>query len=162
MTAAGETLRLGPRERVTVRVHSPELLEVEAAYEPTDSPPPKHFHPAQDEHFEVVEGTLTARVGDSERELHSGDTLDVPRRTVHQMWNAGPEPLRMIWQTTPALRTLEWFRAIDELGRTGSRPNLVALAPLLREYRDVFRPAGPGPVLQAAFAVLAPIGRLRR
>jgi hypothetical protein len=32
---------------------------------------------------------------------------------------------------------------------------------LLTEYRDVFRLAGPDPVLRTVFAILAPLGRLR-
>ena len=56
---------------------------------PGGSPPPKHFHPAQDERFEVLEGALTARVDGEERELESGDVLEIPRGAVHQMWNAG-------------------------------------------------------------------------
>jgi quercetin dioxygenase-like cupin family protein len=158
-----ETLRLGSRETVGLQVDSPELLEVEGRYEPGGSPPPKHFHPAQDEHFEVLAGTMCARVGDEERRLGPGDQLDIPRGVPHQMWNCGDEPARVKWETRPALRTLEWFRTLDDLGKkAGGRPDVVRLAPYLREYRDVFRVAGPNVLMQALFAVLAPIGRLRR
>jgi mannose-6-phosphate isomerase-like protein (cupin superfamily) len=162
VSAADETLRLGPRESVTVVVDSADLLEVEATYGPGGGPPPKHWHPAQDEHFEILVGAMCARVGDEERRLNAGDELDIPRRTVHQMWNCGDEPARVRWQTRPGLRTLEWFRAIDGLGREAKgRPGPLTLAPYVREYRDVFRLAGPDPLLQALFAVLAPIGRVR-
>jgi mannose-6-phosphate isomerase-like protein (cupin superfamily) len=163
VSAAGETLRLGPRESVSVVMDSAELLDVEATYEPGGSPPPKHFHPAQDEHFEVLVGTMCARVGDEERRLGPGDELDIPRGVAHQMFNCGDEVARVRWETRPALRTLEWFRTLDDLGRKGSgRPGVLALAPHLREYRDVFRVAGPAPLLQAALAVLAQVGRLPR
>jgi quercetin dioxygenase-like cupin family protein len=164
VTAAGETLRLGPREAVTVRVDSPEVLEVEATYGPASGAPPKHFHPAQDEHFEVLAGTLTARLGDEERKLAVGATLDIPRGVVHQMWNEGPGQARVAWRTTPAGRTLEWFRAIDELqgGNPTGKPSLLAFAPLLNEYRDVFRVPGPDPVLRPLFEVIAGVSRLRR
>jgi mannose-6-phosphate isomerase-like protein (cupin superfamily) len=162
VSAAGETLRLGPRESVAVIVNSADLLEVEATYGPGGAPPPKHWHPVQDEHFEILEGTMCVRVGDEEQRLSAGDELAIPNRAVHQMWNCGEGPARVRWQTRPGLRTLEWFRAIDGLGREAEgRPGPLALAPLVREYRDVFRLAGCDPLLQALFAVLAPIGRVR-
>ena len=51
-----DSLKLTPHESVTVVGDSPEALEVEVTWGPEGSPPPKHFHPAQDEHFEVLEG----------------------------------------------------------------------------------------------------------
>ena len=91
-----DTLKLTPTESVTIRSSTPEALEVEAEYGPDGSPPPKHWHPAQDERFRVLEGTLRARVDGIER-----------------------------------------------------------------EYRDVFRLAGPDTLLRGAFAVLAIAGRAR-
>jgi mannose-6-phosphate isomerase-like protein (cupin superfamily) len=113
-----ETLKLTPSESVTIRRSSSELLEVEGRWSPSEKPPPAHYHPSQDEHFEVLEGTLTARIGGEVRELRKGDTLDVPRGTRHQMWNSGTEPTRAVWQTLPALRTERWFRSIDSVLRS--------------------------------------------
>jgi quercetin dioxygenase-like cupin family protein len=161
------TFKLTPRESVTVRASTPEALEVEAAYGPGGSPPPGHFHPEQDEHFEVLEGELTARVEGDERRLRTGDTLDIPRRAVHQMWNAGAQPARVLWRTSPAGRTLEWFATLDRLQREGradakGRPSPLAMAVYLTEYKDVFRlAAGPAPLMSAALTALAPLGRLR-
>jgi quercetin dioxygenase-like cupin family protein len=162
-----ETLKITPNESVTVRESTPEVLAVEATYGPHGSPPPKHFHPEQAEHFEVVEGELTARVEGEEQTLRSGDTLDVPRQAVHQMWNPGGTPTRVIWETRPPGRTEQWFRAIDALHRSGrvgknGMPGPLAFATLLTEYRDVFRlAAGPDPLVRAALTPLAAIGRLR-
>jgi quercetin dioxygenase-like cupin family protein len=158
-----ETLRLGPRETLEVCVDSAELLEVQATYQPGGKPPPKHWHPAQDERFEILEGTMCARVGDAEHRLSAGDTLDIPSRVAHQMWNCGDAPARVKWETRPGLRTAEWFRTLDGLVREADgRPGTLALLPHIREYRDVFRLAGPDPVLQTAFAALSPLARLRR
>lgn len=162
-----DTLSLTPSESLTVVVDSLEALEVEATYGPHGSPPPAHLHPSQSEQFEVLAGSLNTRVDGHKRTLEAGDTLDIPPGTAHQMWNAGGESARVRWRTTPAGRTLEWFRALDALQREGrvgrnGTPGPLALAVLLTEYRDVFRPVGPPePLLRAVFAVLAPIGRLR-
>ena len=160
------TLKLTPSESVTVRTATPEALEVEAEYGPHGSAPPKHLHPDQAEHFEVLAGALTTRVDGRERVLRAGEEIDIPARAVHQMWNAGDEPARVLWRTSPAGRTLAWFEELDALqreGRVGKNgiPGPLAMSVLLNEYRDVFRLAGPDPVLHAAFALLAPLGRLR-
>jgi len=161
------TLRITPTESVTVRESGPELLEVEATYGAASKPPPKHLHPGQDEHFEVVAGRLRVRAGDEDRTVETGDTIDIPRGTVHRMWNPGPDEARVLWQTRPAGRTEEWFAAIDRLHREGrvgrnGMPGALAFAALLTEYRDVFRLAGgPEPLVRGALAALAPLGRMR-
>src|SRR5215470_5495475 len=45
----------------TSRDTNGELLEMEAIYRPTSSPPPAHFHPKQEETFTVVSGSLGFR-----------------------------------------------------------------------------------------------------
>jgi uncharacterized RmlC-like cupin family protein len=109
-----------------------------------NEPPPKHLHPSQDEHFEVLEGSVRAKIAGEEREYGSGDTIDIPRKVAHQLWNPSSVPARVRWQVRPALRTREWFEALDQLQREGRTtkdggPKPVAMVPLLFKYRDVFR-----------------------
>jgi quercetin dioxygenase-like cupin family protein len=136
-----ETLSITPHETVTILTETPELLAVEVRYTEGGRKPPPHLHPAQDEHFEILEGTLHAKVGGTDRVLGAGDTLDVPRGTVHTMW-AQDGPVRARWEVRPAGRTAEWFRTIDR-----EQPGLRGFAKLLREYDDVFRLAGPARAL---------------
>lgn len=161
-----ETLKLTPTESVRIRERSAELLEVEAHYAPKGKPPPKHWHPAQGERFEVLEGHVRVRTPGHDRLLEAGEEVEIPRKTVHQIWNPSDHPARVIWQTRPAGRTEDWFRAIDRLnrgqGREVRRPSPLAFAVLLEEYDDVFRlAAGPSFLTRGASALLAPIGRLR-
>jgi quercetin dioxygenase-like cupin family protein len=88
----------------------PELLQMEASYGGTGQFPPAHFHPSQDERFEILEGTVRAIVDGEERRYEAGDTFDVPAGTVHQM-TADP-PARLRWEVRPALRTAEFFETI--------------------------------------------------
>src|SRR5215210_4366121 len=99
MVTTHESLELTPHESVRFLSNSPEVLEVEGTWAPGGSPPPKHFHPGQSEHFEVLEGTLRARVDGREHELGAGDTLEVPAGALHQMWNEGEGPARATWRT---------------------------------------------------------------
>ena len=160
------TFNLTPHESVIVREHGPELLEVEGEWGPGGRPPPKHFHPGQDERFEVLDGTLWARVDGAEHRLSPGDVLDVPRGAVHQMWNAADVPARAVWRTSPAGRTYEWFGALDGLlrservGRNGM-PSPLAFGAYLEEYGDVIRLAGPQPLVRGAVRALGAIGRRR-
>jgi mannose-6-phosphate isomerase-like protein (cupin superfamily) len=162
-----DTLQITPTESVTVIRSGEDALEVEAVYKAEGEPPPKHLHPAQDEKFEVLEGGISVRVDGEERELGEGDTIEIPRGSVHQMWNPGLADTRVSWRTEPAGRTEQWFRAIDRLYREGrvgrnGEPGALAFAALLTEYDDVFRLAvGPKPIVQGALGILAPFGRAR-
>jgi mannose-6-phosphate isomerase-like protein (cupin superfamily) len=84
-------------------------VEVEQTYRAHSPKPPVHLHPHQDEHFTVVRGQLHAIVADVERDLHAGEELEVPRGTPHQMWGAADEPTVVVWRTTPALRTDQFY-----------------------------------------------------
>jgi quercetin dioxygenase-like cupin family protein len=112
-----------PAARMTLRVvrsaadTGGELLELEATYEPGSVEPLEHFHPNQDEHFEILAGTMEARVDGGTRTLTAGDELNIPARTVHAMWNGGTEAARVLWQTRPALRTEEFLGLIAQLAR---------------------------------------------
>ena len=84
-----------------------DVLELEASYSGEGGLPPKHFHPRQDEHFEVLEGAVRVVVEGEQRRYVAGEGFDIPARTVHQM--AGDGPARVRWQVCPALRTAEFF-----------------------------------------------------
>jgi mannose-6-phosphate isomerase-like protein (cupin superfamily) len=143
-----------------------ELLEMEATYEPSSIEPVEHFHPRQDEHFEILEGTLQAQIDHERRELRPGDTLDVLAGTPHAMWNAGEARARTRWQTRPALRTEQFFETVFRLAREGKTndkgmPNPLQLGVITRTYRDEFRTTKPPQALQAlVLPVISAIGRL--
>jgi quercetin dioxygenase-like cupin family protein len=162
-----DTLKLSPDNSVIVRRSEPAVLEVEGIWAPGGSPPPKHFHPDQDEKFRVLIGTLHVRVDGEERVLRQGEVIEIPRRAVHQMWNPGEREARASWETRPAGRTEEWFRAIDSLHRDGrvgenEMPKPLDLGALLSEYQDVFRLAvAPQLLVRPVVAGLGAIGRAR-
>jgi len=84
---------------------------------------------------------------------------------VHQIWNAADVPARGTWRTSPAGRTWRWFADIHALressrvGRNGM-PGPLAFGAYLTQYRDVFRLAGPQPVLVPLLEGLGALGRL--
>ena len=110
MAHAGQEIegRNGVRLRL-VKIDA-EVLEMEATYPGDGSLPPEHFHPRQDERFEVLEGTLRAIISGSEHHYEPGETFDVPAGTPHQM--AAETPARFRWEVRPALRTAEFFERL--------------------------------------------------
>ena len=142
------------------------LLEVESVYtKPTPSRPPVHYHPGQEERFEVLAGELRVLIRGEEMALREGETLLIRPGTTHSMW-AEAEGVRVNWQTRPALGTEAFFETISGLARhakTGSKgtPNLLQAAVIAQAYADEFRLARPPWAVQRVlFAVLAPLGRL--
>jgi quercetin dioxygenase-like cupin family protein len=84
-----------------------DVLEMEGSYSGEGQLPPEHFHPRQDERFEVLEGAVRAVIDGEERRYVAGDTFAVPACAPHQM--AGDGPARVRWEVRPALRTAEFF-----------------------------------------------------
>lgn len=161
-----EELKLTPTESVRILASDPDALLVEATYLGGPKPPPQHFHPEQDEHFEVLQGTVHFRLGKVEQTLQTGAEIEIPRGIPNQVWNLGPDPARVAWRTSPAGRTERWFRTLDALQRQGrvdskGMPGPLAFGVYLSEYRDTFRLAGPDWLLRPALALLGEIGRRR-
>ena len=153
-------------ERVGDVVEStPEALVVEATYGPGGKPPPKHFHPHQDERFRVLEGTLSFRLGGDRARARGrrGDRHSAGGRP------SGLEPARRagegdLGDARRRLRTEQWFRAVDAVVREAGdkTPSPLAFATLLSEYRDCFRLAvGPDPLVGPVIKALGAVGRLR-
>jgi mannose-6-phosphate isomerase-like protein (cupin superfamily) len=63
---------------------------------------PPHLHTREDEYSIVTEGQIGFRSGDREVVLGPGGYITKPRGELHTMWNAGPEPARMIEVISPA------------------------------------------------------------
>ncbi|MEA2472271.1 MAG: hypothetical protein QOE06_186 [Thermoleophilaceae bacterium] len=162
----GPTYMLHGGERVTVRERTDVLLALEAEWDPEETRPPGHLHPHQDERFEVLEGELTAQVGGQTRVLRKGETIEVPRRTVHRMWNASDRPVRARWEVRPALRTQEMFAAIDRsrahrASANGGGMTVLGAAPVLNEFSEEFRLSAPAVVMRPLAALLARVARVR-
>lgn len=110
MAHAGQEIEGPGGFRLRIVALDDDLLEMEATYPGSGDLPPEHFHPRQDERFEVLEGTVRAIVDGTERLVEAGETFEVPAGTRHQM--TGESPARVNWQVRPALRTAEFFEGL--------------------------------------------------
>lgn len=172
MAKAGDTLSAAQveKQRIVLRKTANEtagaLLEMEAYYKPGSQYPPEHYHPLQDEHFEVTEGTLHVRLNGVQMTYVAGQSFDIPRGTSHSFRNGGDDEASVIWQVRPALKTQQFYETLWGLAADGKTnqvgmPNLLQIAVMMQDYADEFVPSSPPRVVQQlAFAVLGGIGRL--
>ncbi len=122
------------------------LLELESTYVESRGRPPLHFHPAQDERFEVLEGELHVRHGRTRRTLGAGEVLELPAGTRHAMHGDA----RVRWEVRPALATEAFLTAVCD-------PHATALSRLSAAWRHraEFRLAGPPGLLLRLVGPLA-------
>ncbi len=152
--------------RKTAQDTGGELLEVESLYtKPTPSRPPVHYHPRQEERFEVLSGEVHALIGGEERTLREGEVLMIAPSTPHTMW-AEEAGTRVNWQTRPALETEAFFETVWGLAKDGKVndkgvPNLLRVALIAQEYEQEYRLTSPPRIVQRVlFGSLAPVGKL--
>ena len=116
------------------------IHEQRVEYLPGSPFPPTHYHPDQDEHFEIEHGVMLFVIDGTEHVLGAGDTIEIPRGTRHKAKNASSTDSAVVrWETRPALRTTAFFTAAARLGDNAGPLDSALLA---REHRDVFVTTG--------------------
>jgi quercetin dioxygenase-like cupin family protein len=127
-----------------------------------------HVHPLQEEHFEVLSGTLGVQIGDEHRILREGEEAIVPPGTPHRWFNEDDrEKARVLLELRPAFNTEIFFETLYGLAKDGKTdehgvPNLLQTAVALNGlHKGEIYPAMPPIALQKAlFALLSPVGKL--
>jgi quercetin dioxygenase-like cupin family protein len=158
------------RERMTFLQTSAEtdgecvLIELRA--EPEASVAAAHVHPAQTETFDIVSGTLGAKIAGKEIEAHAGKVLVVEPGQAHKWWNAGDDELVFLCEVRPALQfesLIETMFSLAAAGKTNRKgmPNPLRLAVIANAHFDTVRLPFPPALLQRiGLALGAPLGRL--
>jgi quercetin dioxygenase-like cupin family protein len=143
------------------------LLAIDLELSPDGHVPGAHVHPAQEERFEVVKGTMKFRKGLRTMTAGTGDTVVVPAGTVHRFENAGNTPAHVRVEVRPALRMEELFETAVALAREGrtttsGMPHPLDLALFMLEFEaEVKAPVVPAAVMRVAVAPLAWLARRR-
>jgi quercetin dioxygenase-like cupin family protein len=113
-------------------------VEIEVTYPPNSTPPPRHLHPAQDEHFTVLSGRMTGICGEDTIDAGEGEEFSVPRGTPHLM-SAGPNGAVLRWRTSPALRSGEMFCDLWQVARDNDwSPDGMQMFEVISRYGDEF------------------------
>ena len=123
----------------------------------------EHIHPLQEEAFKVNKGTICFRINGQEMDAVIGQTVVIPARTRHILWNASDEEASMTVWLRPALNTeaaLETLFGLARDGKTNKRglPNIFQTSVLLADYPET-KVLLPSPV-RIFLKLLAPLARL--
>ncbi|WP_211233214.1 cupin domain-containing protein [Solirubrobacter soli] len=128
----------------------------------------EHLHPAMQERFEVLNGSLATRVDGVERSLREGEAVTVAAGVWHDWWNASGAPVDVLIELTPPSPRFELAIAtsfgLANAGRTNAKgvPSLLQVALLGAEFSDVIvRRHPPAFVQRLAFGVLGFVARRR-
>jgi quercetin dioxygenase-like cupin family protein len=78
-----------------------------------------HYHPEQEETYEVLEGTLEVFREGGWHALPAGESLPVLHGAVHAFRNATETPVRFLNMHRPALTFQEFLETLDRLIRAG-------------------------------------------
>jgi mannose-6-phosphate isomerase-like protein (cupin superfamily) len=131
----------GTGERVVFRKTSAETggaaVVVETFLRPYAAGTRPHLHPAQEERFEVLKGSVGFQVGRRQLVAGPGHRLTVPAGTPHRVWNAGDEDAQVLSEIRPALRFEQLVAALQTL--SSGRSDLARLARVGRAYPDTIR-----------------------
>jgi quercetin dioxygenase-like cupin family protein len=130
---------------------------------------PAHYHPAQEERFEVLEGRVRFVVDGKRVAGGPGTRVVAPAGVKHAFCNIGEVEAHLRVQVEPALQLQGFLEEAAALARAGAytrhglptRPSAVLqLAELMLRYGDVTVMAFPPRIVQRL--LLAPLARLRR
>ena len=138
-------------------------LEMISTWEPKSARPAEHYHPYQDEVFKVLEGELTLSLNGKEVLLHAGESIHIPPKAVHAMWNNSNKKTKASWTVFPAFQTeyfLETGMGLAFDGKTGKNglPGILQVALLAQKFSKEFRMRKPSYLLQRIiFCLLTPM-----
>jgi len=153
--------------RRTSRDTGGELMSGELVVSPRGGNP-LHVHPQQEEHFEVLSGTLGVQIGDERRSFGEGEEATVPPSTPHRWYNESvQEDARVLGEVRPALHTETFFETLYGLARDGKTdesgvPKPLQFAVMLNGLHkgELYLAKPPIAVQKALFAILSPVGKL--
>jgi quercetin dioxygenase-like cupin family protein len=141
-----------------------ERVEMEFSLPPGASGPPRHFHPAQEEEWHVLEGTLAAHLDGSWRTLSEGESVSIPAGAPHTFRNRSRETVRVRDVHVPALDFQEYMEQLHTLVETGkvtsvkNPSSLIRLSMVVRAHRPMQLTASR--LQRVGETVLAVLGRL--
>lgn len=124
-----DTVMRNPVTQDVVTLHSPRPTKPQDVLVFTTNLPagaagsPPHRHASLTETFEVLDGIVTFRIGETDRILVAGDTVIVRPNTVHGFRNASDAPAVLRCTVTPGAefeQFLSGMQAAAEAGQTNA------------------------------------------
>jgi mannose-6-phosphate isomerase-like protein (cupin superfamily) len=76
----------------------------------------EHHHRLSEEIYLFTSGSGRLRLGDEEADVSAGDTVVIPPRTPHKLWNTGHEPLKLLCCCAPPYSHADTYLTSDVMG----------------------------------------------
>jgi mannose-6-phosphate isomerase-like protein (cupin superfamily) len=95
-----------------------QFVEMDCVLDPGRGTDP-HWHPHQEERYEVIEGTLEVCRDGAWHAVAGGQSFTVPAGVIHAFRNSSSVPVRFLDRHTPALGFQEHLETVDRLVRQG-------------------------------------------
>lgn len=111
------------------------------ALPPRTAGPSRHVHTHEDEATYIIDGVLTAEVGDQRFEVRAGGFLWMPRGLPHTSANLGDEPVRGVVLINPSGFETFFAEVDDYVASTGGRPDPAVILEMNERY-GVYPAAG--------------------
>jgi quercetin dioxygenase-like cupin family protein len=124
-----------------------------------------HMHPVIYERLTVVSGRVGLTLDGVVSIAEVGSTIEIPPGQAHRWWNAGIYEAKVRMDIRPAARFEDFMRNWIGLAQDGKTdptgmPNLLQLALLSREFKDVIRFQKPSRFMQdVLFPMLVPLAQ---
>ena len=148
----------------TAKESKGKVLRLDFSVRPKGALPVRHFHPRQDETFEMKRGTLKVEVNGQIHYLQPGERITIPQGAPHQWWNEGEEEANLLVTFTPALNTetfLEQFFGLCNSGKTSAdgTPKFLQLMTMVNAY-ELYVAGPPLPIQKVMGVVIGTLARL--
>src|SRR6476659_3522310 len=96
-----------------------EELHLTGSLPPHRDGPPLHIHFGEEEHGEVISGTLAASLDGKQFLVEAGGSARFPNGRAHRWWNGGDKELVLRGIATPAIDLDRYLQAMFEVLNAG-------------------------------------------
>ncbi len=111
-----------------------DLVMFEFRVPPNARVPAPHFHKEVDEVIYGLEGTLTCTLDGRKHEIGPGDSLFIPRGSVHHHANVHAEPARALTVLTPGSIGRGYFEEIAAEVNVAGKPDLARIKTVMLRH----------------------------
>jgi uncharacterized cupin superfamily protein len=106
----------------------------DAVIPPRTSGPARHVHTREDEGVYVIDGVLTAEVGEQRYEVGPGAFLWMPRGLPHTFANLGEDPVRVLGLINPSGFEQFFFEMAEYIASTDEEPDVEVILQMNQRY----------------------------
>ena len=110
------------------------LVMFEMTVPPSARVPAPHYHREVDEAVYVLEGVLTMSLDGHKHELRHGESLFVPRGSVHGFENLAGETARSLAVLTPGSIGRRYFEEVAAAVNVPGKPDLAAVKEIMLRH----------------------------